>query len=298
MLSGLHILLTYRCLYSCDHCFLYCGPESRGTFTRDALERALAQGIDAGIDTVYFEGGEPFLFYPLMLEGLRITKSSGLRAGVVTNCYWATSERDAVLWLAPLVELGLQDLSLSDDAFHCADPAESPAKAAARAARALGLPAASICIDPPRAEPTPSQDGTRAIVGGDVVFRGRAVERLTAGLPRRHYSSFDRCPHEVLDAPSRVHLDPFGNVLVCQGISMGNIWQRPLRELLASYEPQAHPVIGPLLAGGPAELARRYGLPHGDEYVDHCQLCFLVRRQLLDRYPAALCPPQVYGATS
>ena len=30
MLTGVHFLLTYACNYECDHCFLYCGPLSRG----------------------------------------------------------------------------------------------------------------------------------------------------------------------------------------------------------------------------------------------------------------------------
>ena len=28
-LSGLHFLLTYRCVYECDHCFVWGSPASR-----------------------------------------------------------------------------------------------------------------------------------------------------------------------------------------------------------------------------------------------------------------------------
>ena len=28
-----HFLLTYQCLYECDHCFLYCGSQADGTIT-------------------------------------------------------------------------------------------------------------------------------------------------------------------------------------------------------------------------------------------------------------------------
>ena len=55
-----------------------------------------------------------------------------------------------------------------------------------------------------------------------------------------------------------------------------------------------HPALH--LVGGPAELARRYGLPDGDEYVSDCHLCYLVRKNLLDRFPEHLAPKQVYGA--
>ena len=44
---------------------------------------------------------------PLLLEGLKLARARGLRTGVVTNCYWATSVEDAVQWLRPIAELGV-----------------------------------------------------------------------------------------------------------------------------------------------------------------------------------------------
>ena len=73
MLNGIHFLLTYKCNYECDHCFLYCGPHSEGTFTLEQIRTVLDEAVKIGtVEWIYFEGGEPFLFYPLMLEGLKI----------------------------------------------------------------------------------------------------------------------------------------------------------------------------------------------------------------------------------
>lgn len=41
MIRGLHFLLTYECTYECDHCFLYSGPLSEGTFTLAQIVGAL-----------------------------------------------------------------------------------------------------------------------------------------------------------------------------------------------------------------------------------------------------------------
>jgi hypothetical protein len=82
---------------------------------------------------------------------------------------------------------------------------------------------------------------------------------------------------------------------VCQGLSIGNTADGTIREIMRDYRPEEHPIVGPLLLGGPAELARVYGLPAGDQYVSGCHLCYLVRRGLLERFPAQLCPAQVYG---
>ena len=214
MLTGIHFLLTYACTYECDHCFLYCSPNSEGTFTIDQIRCVLedAKRIPT-VEWVYFEGGEAFMYYPVMLEGLRLAKGLGFKTGVVTNCYWATSENDAALWLGPLMQVGLDDLSLSDDEFHHGETSPSPARAAATAAARLGMPSASICIEKPTVKP-PSDGKGDPVIGGGALFKGRAVDKLTEGLPVRPPGGFTQCIHEELVAPKRVHLDAFGNVHV------------------------------------------------------------------------------------
>ena len=49
---------------------------------------------------------------------------------------------------------------------------------------------------------------------------------------RRSWRQIARCPHEDLESPSRVHVDPYGNVHLCRGLLMGNIWERPLSALV------------------------------------------------------------------
>jgi hypothetical protein len=266
-----------------------------GTFTIEQVEKAIVQGIEAGINSIYVEGGEPFLYYPLMLETLRLAKKLNLKTGIVTNCYWANSERDAELWLAPLVEIGIDDLSVSNDEFHSDDPKHSPAHMAFEVAKKLGMPAGSICIEKPVVQIKGKGRKGEPVVGGDVVFKGRAVEKLIGDLPRRKFDCFTECSQEELANPGRIHLDPFGEVMVCQGLSIGNIWSTPLAKIMTDYEPEKHPIVGPLLKGGPAELAREYGLPEGDSYVSECHLCYLIRKKLIDKFPEYLCPNQVYG---
>jgi hypothetical protein len=36
---------------------------------------------------------------------------------------------------------------------------------------------------------------------------------------------------------------------------MGNIWEKPLPDLVGGYDAQKHPIGGPLLRGGPIRLA-------------------------------------------
>ena len=294
MLKGLHFLLTYACNFECNHCFLYCGPKSEGTFTLAQIRAVLDEAAKLGsVEWIYYEGGEPFLYYPLMVEGIKLAQARGFKAGVVTSCYWATAREDAALWLEPLKEVGADSLFLSDDAYHHGDVEETPAKVAAAAAGDLNISARSICIDEPTVE-FGVEKGEPVIKGG-AVLRGRAVEKLVEGLPTRPWEEFTECPHEELRTPGRVHLDAFGHVHLCQGLSMGNMWETPLSKLVKGYDADAHPICGPLLSGGPGELVRAYDLDLRGEYVDECHLCFLARKALIDRFPAYLAPRQVYG---
>jgi len=292
-LKGIHFLLTYRCDRACDHCFVYAGPQQRGTFTLEQLRAVLEELPRIGtIESVCFEGGEPFLFYPLMLEGIRLARELGFGAGVVTNCYWATSEADARFWLEPLAELGVGAITISEDPLHGAEDAEGRAGHAAAAAEELGMGVSCLRTEGPSVG---ADDAGRPVIQGGVMFRGRAVEKLIEGLPRRPWQEFTSCPAEDLRNPGRVHVDAYGNIHLCQGLSMGNLWERPMSEIVKGYDPDAHPICGPLLAGGPARLASKYGLDHEAEYLSACHLCYEARRALLDRFSGYLAPRQVYG---
>ena len=296
MLTGVHFLLTYTCNMECDHCFVYSSPKAKGTFTLNQIRKVLDELIKIGtIEWVYFEGGEPFMFYPLMLEGIKLARDSGFKTGVVTNAYFATSEEDVELWFNPLREMGVSDLSISDDLLHYDDEKDSPAKKTLRVAKKLGMPVRSICIEKPTANTGTGESQGEPVVGGGALLKGRAVEKLTESLSKRNYDEFTECPEEDLRNPKRVHLDPYGYVHLCQGLAMGNMWEMPLSELVENYDADSHPICGPLLKGGPALLAEKHGVEHEDTYCTACHFCYLVRRALLDRFPECLAPRQVYG---
>lgn len=298
MLTGIHFLLTYMCNLECDHCFVYSGPNAKGTFTLSQIRKVLDEAIKIGtINWIYFEGGEPFLFYPLMLEGIKIARSMGFAVGVVTNAYYAISEEDAELWLSPLCKLEISGLSISDDSFHYEEEKNNPAKRTLDAARKLGLSVNSICIERPtvKTDIDKKQAKGAPVIGGGAMFRGRAVEKLVEGLPQRRWEEFTECPYEDLKEPERVHLDSYGNVHLCQGLSMGNMWENPLSILVRNYNADSHPICGPLAKGGPARLAKEYDVEHEDKYVDACHFCYLLRLALINRFPQYLAPRQVYG---
>lgn len=300
MLTGIHFILTYTCNFECDHCFLYCSPKSKGTFTIRQITDVLdeAKKINT-INWIYFEGGEPSLFFPLLNEGVKRAVERGFQVGIVTNAYGAQSDEDAELWLRPLAESGVAHIDFSNDTFHYGEESDNPAAIANIVAERLGVETSSICIEPPTVieQSSSAEEKGQPVVGGGAKFRGRAVEKLTNNLPRRPWHELCECPYENLEAPSRVHVDSYGNVHICQGISMGNMWEKPLSELVKDYRAAFHPVCGPLVSGGPAKLANALGVDqdmYDSGYIDECHFCFLTRKSAVDKLPGYLAPRQVY----
>lgn len=295
-LRELHLLLTYRCTMECDHCFVWGSPQQSGVMTLEKVRRIFDQGQALGsVESVSFEGGEPFLYYGLLLEGVRNAKARGWKTEIISNAYWATSPEDALLWLRPLAQAGLDNLLVSEDSYHGPDEEALPGNAAA-AADHLAIGRGTIAIREAAASvDAPSSARGEAIKGGAVRFRGRAASRLTAGLARRPWQELATCPHEELVNPVRVHIDPLGYVHICQGLVVGNLFEAPLPEMLAAYSPERHPVCGALLSGGPAALARAHALTPEDSYVDECQMCYEIRDRLRGRFPQFLAPAQMYG---
>jgi MoaA/NifB/PqqE/SkfB family radical SAM enzyme len=291
-LNSLHILLTYQCTYECDHCFVWGSPRQNGTLTIEQVEQILAQAKDAQVKSIYFEGGEPFLYHPILVKCVLAAADMGFSVGIVSNAYWANSVADAMEWLRPLVGR-LEDFTVSSDLYHCNECLGERPQNALVAAKWLNIPTGLISIAQPEvdAEQTHGQ-----LTGeGSVMYRGRAAAKLASRAPSHPWEGFDSCLHEDLREPGRVHLDPLGNIHICQGVSLGNVFKMPLKEICERYDADTHPICGPLLAGGPVALVTEYSLPHESSYADACHLCYEARLTLRERFPELLTPDQMYG---
>jgi hypothetical protein len=294
-LNGIHLLVTYRCTYACEHCFVWGSPDLEETMSIGQLRAAIDQAAALGtVDTVYFEGGEPSLTYPVVLEAAAHAWGKGLEFGLVTNCFWATTVEDALLWLRPLKDLGIADLSLSSYPYSGDDALDKTRlRNAIQAAQQLQIPLDVLEVG---AAAQLSDLGVACGDPGQVMHRGRAAVELAPAAARRLAADLTTCPFEDLAEPGRAHLGPDGELQVCQGISAGNVWRRGLADVLDNYHPTGMPVIRELLAGGPWQLADALDLaPERDLYADECHLCYELRSRLRERFPDILAPAVCYG---
>ena len=294
-LTGLHLLLTYQCTSECEHCFVWGSPWQRGVMNLDQLHEILQQAREIeDLEWIYFEGGEPFLYYPILLRGVQMASSKGFHVGIVSNAYWATTPTDALVWLKPFSEL-IEDLTISSDLYHFSEASNQHVNNAAAAAQELNIPLGKISVAQPEQTNAMSTLGQTPTGESAVMYRGRAADRLATRAVHKPWKTFTTCPHEDLRDPGRAHLDPFGNLHICQGISIGNVFNSPLKEICEGYYAEAHPICGPLLRRGPAALVEEYELLPDATCADACHLCYESRLALRERFPDILMPDQMYG---
>lgn len=296
MLKGVHFLLSYKCDSECDHCFVWGRPAARGAFSNEQINDILKEAKKLGtVAYVSVEGGEPFLYYPIMVRTVEEAASLGFHAEVITNCYWATCAADAEQWLLPIAQAKNVELSLSSDLYHGENWQIEEVKNAVRAANKLGLKVGIMAIKHPNEIAALKEIEGAKVDLSELMYKGRAAAKLAEKTAKKHWSEFTKCPYENLTEPERVHVDPFGYVHVCQGISIGNAWQKPFSRIIIEYRPNENAILEPLIRGGPVALVQQFDLSHDECYSDACHLCYSARYVLRSKYPDILAPDEMYG---
>ena len=296
-LEGVHFLLTYKCNLECDHCFVWSSPEAEGTFRLEQVRNVLKEAKKLKtVDYISIEGGEPFLYYPVMVKAVEEAVDLGFHVEILSNCYWATCYEDAVEWLIPIAEAKNVELTLSSDLYHGDSWVIREVENAVRAAKTLGIKTGILAVKCPHADvPCPSQIEGVKVDLWELMYKGRAFSKLTEKASKKPWREFTKCPYEDFTKQERVHIDPFGYVHVCQGISIGNAWQEPFSKIIEEFNPYENPILEPLIRGGPVALVEKFNLPHDEFYADACHLCYAARLLLRNRYPEILTPNQMYG---
>ncbi|TET55279.1 MAG: radical SAM protein [Anaerolineales bacterium] len=305
----LGVILTYRCHSNCRHCLYNCGPgwqkEPMPVETLQAALETVAAWDPA--PQVHLTGGEPFLHFPLLLEGARIGADLGLSCYVETNASWCTDGDEALERFSALRNAGLGAVLISCSPFHAERIPPLRTVTAAQAALEVFGPQHVIIYQPGYLEilqhfglehPIPlssyeeeyGADAARRILWGGygIISGGRSGYALDGVAPRRPVESFagGSCAREVLHA-HHSHFDLYGNYIsgFCGGLTVGS-WQQ-IGAVSAEFRAGRHPpLVETLVQGGPHalyEFAReKHGyraLPTG--YAGKCHLCFDARRHLV-----------------
>ncbi len=323
--QDLGIILSYRCHSGCKHCIYNCGPGwEKEAMSSDALRQALETVlIWPRTPQVHLTGGEPFLHFPLLLEGTRMATELGIWVYVETSGAWCTDEAEAVKRFGALREAGLQTVLISCSPFHAERiPLARTMRTVRAALEVFGSRRVTVYMSQfleivqrfsdDLERPTPFSrydkalgvEGARRLLweGYGVVSGGRAgyeLGHLAGTVPAEAFAGMN-CASEILYA-QHSHLDLYGNFVPawCGGLAIGD-W-RDLSQVIDSFqEEQYPPLVEVLVEHGPYGLyemaGERYGYqPRAEEYTGKCHLCVDVRRHLVDTGDfVELCPRGFY----
>jgi hypothetical protein len=259
---------------------------------------------------VHLTGGEPFIFFDLLLEGTRIAADLGLTVYVETGAAWCVDEAKTRDRFATLQEAGLAAVLISCSPFHAE---KVPPARTMRAVRAALNVFGSQGVIVYRSEflgiveqfslerPTPlsryeelvgSVEAGRLLWGGyGLISGGRAGYKLGHLVEPQPAEAFadENCIGSILFA-HHSHMDLYGNYVpaFCGGLTAAD-WR--YEDLLVRPYPE---LVELLIEHGPYglfELAQRTydyrPLPGG--YAGKCHLCVDVRWHLVrvkgDDYP-------------
>ncbi len=317
-MSVLKIHLTYQCVAACEHCRFRCTRHSSPAIDYDLVMEC----VDAlkrlnHLELVVLMGGEPGLFPQLTHRLTAAIAAIGVAVRVETNAFWATDNEAARRFLEPLYAQAAS-VMFSLDAWH--EPFVPPERVAraARISEALGgqYNLEMAYLDFPSCEhdrdkrsnallaDLERQVGKRPqVYQGSMLFNGRAAERLASlvapgrGIPTEVCDQVPWWFDGHLRTLDLLILDPDGYLSKGCGIAIGNIRQKSVDTVLASYDATQHPIFSILLESGPLGLAREakaLGYVLKADYADKCHLCQEARETLLSKYPAYLVPEQHY----
>ena len=92
----LNLILTDRCTARCNSCPLSCSPDGQQVMDAVTMEKTIREASEAGIKSVCFSGGEPFLCPELLEEGVRIARECKLSVIIMTNGFWGVWESEKI----------------------------------------------------------------------------------------------------------------------------------------------------------------------------------------------------------
>ncbi|HBG28054.1 MAG: hypothetical protein A2Y10_20050 [Planctomycetes bacterium GWF2_41_51] len=311
------ILLTYKCPAACDFCYYRCNPNKGGLLSVDnALAAWKSLIVLAGSSAkIHITGGEPFLYWPHLVELLGKAEKLGLGSVdmIETNAFWADSQDVVMERVKFLDSHNVNKLKISYDPFHAEFVEYRKVKLLAdTASEILGSKRVMVrwqdYMEKDLNVMNLTEDEkmklfTESIKKHPCRFNGQAAGRLSEVFANKELAEISKkdCSGSFLSAKG-VHIDPYGNVFsgTCSGIIIGNITKKPLEEIWRTFEPSKMDVLDVLFNEGPAgllEKAINQGYEKRRLYSGKCHLCTDLRQFFFDKdlYRSIVGPKDCYN---
>jgi len=316
-LTGITFITTYNCNAHCEHCFfdtkgenVYMNPELIDLVYKDL----------ANSNTMFwnhFSGGEVLLHKSTFIEIIKKTRSYFKGdIGISTNAFWANNINRAEAVVSELISAGVSGIAISCDYFHEKFIPKENAKNAVRAITNLGLKthcyimgarcnsgvynaeqinlvSQNLAIDVRENSQMPLAPTIIRSIG-----KGSQINiPKSSKVPQGMCSDLSEClgkrgPFN----PAMVWVDAYGNVMLCYGIVIGNVYNTPFIDIINNYSLENSEITKCISVGGPKELLKlvnKNNISMELKFYDECDVCFNARK-VLQPYYSELHPRECY----
>ena len=305
-LNRLEFVITYRCNSKCRHCQIDRKEERRFPNHIDqdlAVEIVRKVGEKYHPQSVMTFGGEPLLYpeivYAIHREAMRV----GIPVrDVITNGFWSRRPEEIQEIANNLAISGVNDVSISVDAFHQEFVPLKIVKKAAESLLNAGMARVSWnpCWVVSKDHDNPYNRKTKAILnelkdlqiressGNTARPEGRAITSLQDFLPTKTRTPKEKCgdiPYtERLDSVKSISVEPDGRVAVCKELYIGNASKTDIIDILEGYDPfniaEAEAIIHSGMEGLQSWAKSKGVKPSPEGYYNICDMCVDIRARV------------------
>lgn len=306
-LNRIEFLVTLECSGKCKHCSI---AGKLHTAAQKHIDAEKAVEVIAklsklfSIQSVMTFGGEPLLYHDATSQIHSMAQNCGIpKRQLITNGYFNKDKAKISEVANKLYNAGVNSLLLSVDYFHQETiPLEFVALFAKEVLR-VGIEdfklhpswVVSQNLDNPYNARTheiiaelsqlniPCSTGNIISPAGNAaIFLKEYFDKTKISFPR---TCADMPYSEPLDNIQTISIDPDGNVAVCSGFSIGNIYNEDIEAIISRYNPYEHEHMRIILQDGIDGFigyAKNYGINiNKSDYFSICDICVDIRKKLV-----------------
>lgn len=307
-LTGITFLPTYNCNAACSHCFFDTKAEKMymNTSVIDAIFKDST--TIKHLAWVHVSGGEILLEPNNCYELLTCIHSYFTKnIGISTNAFWAKNKKTTYDTIQKLVSNGVTGIAVSADYFHSPCIPISNVKRAVQAIVENGIRTHCYIMGA-----RCNSDVTNSIDINNVCQHIAEHVKNNTNMPLAPtqirsigYGSTINIPKKPIIPngmctdlseclgkrgpmnPSMVWVDCYGNVMICYGIIIGNVFKKDFSKIIADYSSKQNTIISIIAKQGPKglyELAQTLHIPTPHEFYDECDVCYTCRKALQSHF--------------
>lgn len=318
-LTGITWITTYNCNLECKHCFF--DTKGKPAYMQPALiDRCLKDfDIPKSMYWQHLSGGEIFLQPQKVIDITRtIRKYFSGNIGLSTNGIIGSNTPIAHQVFQQLKAHNIGGMAVSSDYYHQQQMKLEPVENTLALIKEYKMDQHTFLMGGIHSDDTrlaeeinswtydlwttldPENNIPRAPALIRSIGRGASINKpKKKRTPKGPCNNINECLGKRGPMnPAMVWIDPYGNVMICYGIVIGNIYNTPLKKIISDYSIEYHPMLKILAIEGPDGLRsfaeKEFPGQIPKVYYDSCDVCYQSRKVLKRNYPEIFSPDECY----